>query len=312
MNHREIDDFVIQRSNGIPTYQLAVVADDIFMQISHVIRGEDHISNTPKQILIYQALNAQVPEFAHLPLLNGMDGKRLSKRHGATGVDEYRDKGYPTEAVFNYLAILGWVLKDGNEIMNPGELIKRFKLEDIARKSAIFDMKKFDWVSNEHIKQKDNDEIFDVIIPILVNHGLVNAEPDDAARQYTLKFIDLMKTRFRTYQQFGELGSYFFKDPEIYDAKAVRKRWKNQDVNTRMELLLAKLKTLEDYSGTTIEGVMRELAEELEISAGKLIHPTRLAVSGFSVGPGIFELLELMGKETVIRRIEVALTRLPG
>jgi len=311
VNHKEIDDFVIQRSNGIPTYQLAVVVDDIFMRISHVIRGEDHISNTPKQILLYKAFETAEPEFAHLPLLNGTDGKRLSKRHGATGVDEYRDLGYPTEAIFNYLAILGWVPKDGTEILNPDELVRRFKLEDIARKSAIFDLKKFDWVSNEHIKQTANEEIYEHILPILVAKNLVSAEPDSAARLYILKFIDLMKQRFRTYQQFGELGGYFFKDPEAYEEKAVRKNWKDREVNRRMEILLAKLKTLEDFSGAGIEAIMRELAEELEISAGKLIHPTRLAVSGYSVGPGIFELLEFLGKETVIRRIEKALKKLP-
>ena len=312
VNHREIDDFVIQRSNGIPTYQMAVVVDDIFMQISHVIRGEDHISNTPKQIQIYHALNAAIPEFAHLPLLNGTDGKRLSKRHGATGVDEYRDQGYPTEAVFNYLAILGWVPKDGNEILRPQELIQNFNFSDIARKSAIFDLKKFDWVSNEHIKQTDSEEIYRYILPILVQNDLVDAEPDSDMRHYILKFIDLMKARFRTYQQFGELGRYFFKDPENYDEKAVRKRWKDREVNQRLEIFMAKLKTLEDFSGTAIEVLMRELAEELEISAGNLIHPVRLAVSGFSVGPGFFELLEILGKETVIRRMETALAKLPG
>ena len=312
VNNAEIDDFIIQRSNGIPTYQLAVVVDDIFMKISHVIRGEDHISNTAKQILLYEALEESVPVFAHLPLLNGPDGKRLSKRHGATGVDEYRDQGYPSEAVFNYLAILGWVPKDGNEILKPEELIKRFRLEDIARKSAVFDCKKFDWVSNEHIKRTGNADIYNVILPILVENGLITENPDTEMQQYILKFIDIMKTRFRTYRQFGELGSYFFKDPEEYDKKAVKKNWKNADVNEHIKRLLEKLKTLQEFTGVAVESVMRELAEELEISAGKLIHPTRLAVSGYSVGPGIFELLEVLGKETVIRRIETALTRLPA
>jgi len=311
VNHSEIDDFVIQRSNGIPTYQLAVVVDDIYMKISHVIRGEDHISNTPKQILLYQALGEKVPEFAHLPLLMGTDGKRLSKRHGATGVDEYKALGYPSFAVFNYLALLGWVPKDGNEILRPQELIRQFKLSDIARKSAIFDMKKFDWVSNEHIKRTGNEEIYTQILPILFANNLVSAEPDSAMRQYILKFIGLMKSRLRTFRQFADLGSYFFKDPENYEEKAVRKNWKDRDVNKRMEILLEKLKTIEDFSGTAIETAVREIAEKLEISAGKLIHPVRLAVSGYGVGPGIFELLAVIGKERVIRRIEYALKTLP-
>ncbi len=310
VNHAEIDDFVIQRSSGIPTYQLAVVVDDIDMQISHVIRGEDHISNTPKQILLYKALKAEVPVFAHLPLLNGPDGKRLSKRHGATGVDEYREQGYPAGAVFNYLAILGWVPRDGNEIQRPTELIKNFKLEDIARKSAIFDLKKFDWVSNEHIKRIDNARIFENILPILIERRLVAPEPDDDQKVYILRFIDLMKSRFRTFQQFGELGSYFFRDPVEYNEKALRKNWKSREVNGRMELLLEKLSNVKSFTAESIESIVREVAEQLEISAGNLIHPMRLAVSGFGVGPGIFELLEVLGQETVLRRIRTALQRL--
>lgn len=311
VNNAEIDDFVLLRSNGFPTYQFAVVVDDIFMRISHVIRGEDHISNTPKQILLYKAFDTGIPEFAHLPLLNGTDGKRLSKRHGATGVDEYRDQGYPAEAVFNYLAILGWVPKDGNEILKPGELIQRFRLEDIARKSAVFDLKKFDWVSNEHIKRMENAEIYRNILPILMDHHLIGAEPDESGRQYILKFIDLMKSRFRNFRQFAELGSYFFKDPETYEEKAVRKNWKDAEVTGRMTILSEKLENLLEFSATSIESAVRELADELDISAGKLIHPLRLAVSGYSVGPGIFELLEFLGKETVLRRIQAALHRLP-
>ncbi|HDP67852.1 MAG TPA: glutamate--tRNA ligase [Candidatus Marinimicrobia bacterium] len=311
VNNDEIDDFILLRSNGFPTYQFAVVVDDIFMRISHVIRGEDHISNTPKQILLYKAFGAGIPEFAHLPLLNGTDGKRLSKRHGATGVDEYRDQGYPAEAVFNYLAILGWVPKDGNEILKPAELVQRFLLADIARKSAVFDLKKFDWVSNEHIKRMENAEICRHILPILIDNHLISAEPDESGRQYILKFIDLMKSRFRNFRQFAELGSYFFKDPETYEDKAVRKNWKETEVNRRMAILLDKLQQLEEFSAVSIESTVRELADELDISAGKLIHPLRLAVSGYSVGPGIFELLEFLGKETVLRRIQAALQRLP-
>lgn len=311
VNNDEIDDFILLRSNGFPTYQFAVVVDDIFMRISHVIRGEDHISNTPKQILLYKAFGAGIPEFAHLPLLNGTDGKRLSKRHGATGVDEYRDQGYPAEAVFNYLAILGWVPKDGNEILKPAELVQRFRLADIARKSAVFDLKKFDWVSNEHIKRMENAEIYRHILPILIDNHLISAEPDESGRQYILKFIDLMKSRFRNFRQFAELGSYFFKDPETYEDKAVRKNWKETEVNRRMAILLDKLQKLEEFSAISIESTVRELADELDISAGKLIHPLRLAVSGYSVGPGIFELLEFLGKETVLRRIQAALQRLP-
>ena len=311
VNHNEIDDFVIQRSNGIPTYQLAVVVDDIYMKISHVIRGEDHISNTPKQILLYQALGEKIPEFAHLPLLMGTDGKRLSKRHGATGVDEYKALGYPAFAVFNYLALLGWVPKDGSEILSPSELIRRFHLTEIARKSAVFDTKKFDWVSNEHIKRFNNDEIYTNILPILIKKGLVGGEPDQQLKAYIFTFIDLMKSRLRTFRQFADLGNYFFKDPTVYDEKAVRKNWKSTEVNKRLAILLERLKTLDTFSAESTEEMIRNVAEELNISASKLIHPLRLTVSGYGVGPGIFELLAVLGKELVIRRIEKALEALP-
>ena len=311
VNHREIDDFVIQRSNGIPTYQLAVVVDDIAMQISHVVRGEDHIPNTPKQINLYRAFEATVPQFAHLPLLLGTDGKRLSKRHGATGVDEYKELGYPSAAVFNYLAILGWVPKDENEILQAAELVERFNLSEIARKSAIFDMKKFDWVSGEHIKRMDNAIIYGHILPILQTAKLAGLDPSPAEKDSILKFIELMKSRFRTFQQFGELGGYFFKDPDSYEAGAAAKNWKSAEVNDRMRLLPERLKMQETWDEVSLEEMVRGMADEIEISAAKFIHPLRLAVSGYGVGPGIFELLVVLGRETVIRRVEKALEKLP-
>jgi glutamyl-tRNA synthetase len=304
----EIDDFVLARSNGIPTYQLAVVVDDIYMNISHVIRGEDHISNTPKQILLYQALNHAIPEFAHLPLLLGNDGKRLSKRHGATGVDEYRQQGYPNIAVLNYLALLGWVPEDGVEILLPDELIKHFQIEEIAKKAAVFDIKKFDWVSNEHIKHSSAELLYPQVLSVLMLHELIPREQTPQEQNYILSVIDLMKSRLRTLQQFAELGSYFFKDPQQYDIPTAQKNWKSTEVNQRMKYLEQALQQTEQWDTAHLEDVLRNAAEKLQISAAKLIHPTRLAISGFGVGPGIFELMVVLGKERVLRRIAKALT----
>ncbi len=311
IDNAELDDFVIQRSSGIPTYQMAVVVDDVDMGITHVIRGEDHISNTSKQINLYRALERDEPEFAHLPLLLGADGKRLSKRHGATGVDEYRAQGYPQAAVFNFLALLGWTPKDGNEVLSHDEMIQRFHLEDISKKGAVLSPKKLDWISGEHITRMETEDLYERILPLLQQIDLVDKEPDAAEQKYIRHFVDLMKSRMRTFQQFAELGGYFFKEPAGYDTKAAAKNWKNTEVNDRVRKLREELRQLESWDAESIESTLRSTAEQISCSAAKLIHPLRLAVSGFGIGPGIFELLVALGKDTVLRRVDRALEKLP-
>ncbi len=307
----ELDDFIIQRSDGSPTYQLAVVVDDFEMGITHVIRGEDHLSNTPKQINLYLALEKPIPKFAHLPLLLGADGKRLSKRHGATGVDEYKALGYPSAAVFNYLALLGWAPKKGQEILDKKSIIKQFSLNGIAKKSAVYDIKKLDWISDKHISVISNDEIFENLFPIFIKKGYITENHDNNRKKYIISAINLLKSRMKNYNQFFEWGDYFFKDPEVYDNNASSKYWNNQEVTENMTQLLNKFINIQSWNQMEIENLVRTTATELGCKAGYLIHPLRLAVTGQGVSPGIFEIVELIGMKTVLKRISKAIKIFP-
>jgi len=311
VENSEIDDFILLRRNGRPTYQLAVVADDIRMGITHIIRGQDHVSNTPKQILLYRALGAPLPQFVHLPLLIGTDGKRLSKRHGATGVDEYRDQGYPAEAIFNYLALLGWIPADNQEVRTPSGIIEQFRIEQIARKAAVFDQRKLNWISGEHIGRMDNHRILVAVAPFLIEAAMIAPGEIDNRQIFLLRFIELMKSRMQTFDQFASLGSYFFRDPEGYDTKAAIKYWPTTATNQLLEILYERFSNLDQFAASETENELRQCAERQGVAAAKLIHPLRLAVTGFGVSPGIFEVLELLGKETILRRIREAITRLP-
>ncbi len=311
VDNSEMDDFVILKSDGSPTYQLAVVVDDSEMNISHVIRGGDHISNTPKQIKLYQALGKPIPKFAHLPLLIGEDGQRLSKRHAAIGINVYRERGYAAAAVFNYLALLGWAPKDNREVLTRKQILNRFSLKSITKKPAVFDEKKLAWLSGKHISMQASDVIYQQLLPILIKHNLVKPEKQDTRRVYIEKVIDLMKSRMQTYYQFAERGYYFFREPERYDPPAVKKYWDSCTVNRKMEWLLNSLQELDNWSTTEIERSLRDLAQQRRLKAAELIHPLRLAITGFGVSPGIFQVASLLGKECVIERIKKALNSLP-
>lgn len=307
VNNKEIDDFIIARTDGNPVYNLVVAIDDNDMEITHIIRGEDHISNTPKQLMIYNALNYSIPEFAHLPMILGPDKKRLSKRHGATGVQEYRERGYLANALNNYLALLGWNPGTEQEVFSLDELIKQFSIDRVQKKSAVFDEKKLQWMSGQHIYKESVSEILDSIRAYDPNWRKSNDE------NYVLKVIELMKERVKSLRDIQEMTSVFFEDPNNYDVKAVRKRWKDNSVNdliAKFEKLLDKIKL---WDVEQIEIILRKLAESENISAGKIIHPVRLALSGIGSGPSLFGMMELLGQETCLRRLQKAryvLTRL--
>lgn len=307
VNNKEIDDFIIARTDGSPVYNLVVAIDDNDMKITHIIRGEDHISNTPKQLMIYNALNYPIPEFAHLPMILGPDKKRLSKRHGATGVQEYRDQGYLASALINYLALLGWNPGTEQEIFSADELINAFSIERVQKKSAVFDERKLQWMSGQHIYKKTAAEILDSIRAYDPNWRKSNDE------NYVLKVIELMKERVKSLRDIQEMTSVFFEDPNNYDVKAVKKKWKDKSVNALIVKFEKSLADIEIWDAEQIEIVLRNLAEHENISAGKIIHPTRLALSGTDSGPSLFAMMELLGKETCLRRIQKAryvLTRL--
>ena len=298
---KDIKDFVIMKSDGYPTYQLAVVVDDHSMGITHVIRGEDHIPNTPKQILIYRAMGWTLPEFAHLPMILGPDKKKLSKRHGAVSVLEYRRQGYLSEALFNFLALLGWSPGEDREIVPKDEMIKLFDIKKVGKRAAVFDMQKLNWINSVYIRMKTNDELLDLLRPFFSEVGVTD---DEAIR----KLIPLYKERARTLRDFVELSRYFFEDVTEYDEKGVKKHFKRpMEVASRLETCLSELEKLENWTAQDIEGIVRGVAESLGVSAAKLIHPIRLSITGMTFGPGLFELMEALGKETVLNRLRRAI-----
>ena len=305
VNNKEIDDFIIARTDGSPVYNLVVALDDNDMEITHIIRGEDHISNTPKQLMIYKALNYPIPEFAHLPMILGPDKKRLSKRHGATGVQEYRDQGYLASALINYLALLGWNPGTEQEVFTLDELIKQFSIERVQKKSAVFDEKKLQWMSGQHIYKKSASEILN---SIRFNDPDWRKSDDE---HYVLKVIELMKERVKSLRDMREMTEMFFDDPQEYDEKALRKKWKDNSINDLVTKFERSLEKIELWDAEQIEIVLRNLAKRENISAGEIIHPTRLALSGIGSGPSLFAMMELLGKETCLRRLQKANKILP-
>jgi glutamyl-tRNA synthetase len=307
----DIEDFILLRSDGTPTYNMAVVSDDVAMGMTHVIRGADHISNTPKQIQIYRALSAQLPVFCHVPLILGSDGKRLSKRHGATAVGQYRADGILPEAVDNFLALLGWSPGEDRELMSVEEIVDLFTLERINKKSAVFDHEKLEWLNGQHIAAKSAASLLEWVAPRLIDEGTVDATDFAARREWYERTVDSVKTRARTFPELLQRVRFYFLDAVEYDPEAVAKHWKDsQDALEKLGRLMAVTREVDDWSEESLEAQVRALAEDMGIGAGKLIHPLRLALTGTSVSPGIFEVMNLMGRERVISRIDDALNEL--
>ena len=305
VNNKEIDDFIIVRSDGSPTYNFTVVVDDNNMGINYVIRGEDHISNTPKQILIYSALNYPVPDFAHLPMILGSDKKRLSKRHGAAAVEDFREQGYSVDALLNYIAMLGWNSGSEDELFSLEDLISKFDINKIQKKGAVYDEKKLHWVAGQHMIRKSEKNLLNEI------------REDDPNWQkhskdtYIFSVLKLMKIRAKTLNELKEACAYFFSDPKDFDENAIIKRWKDKSVNKLINNFITRLEKLSNWSQKDLDESLRDTAREMAVSAAKLIHPVRLALSGQSHGPGLFELIELLGKMTTLRRLRKALDTFP-
>ncbi|MCP4727200.1 MAG: glutamate--tRNA ligase [bacterium] len=308
----EIDDFVILRADDTPTYQFAVVVDDHNMNITHIIRGNDHLSNTPKQIMLFNAFGWDVPDFAHMPMILGQDKTRLSKRHGAVSLEHYRELGYLPEAVFNYLTLLGWSPGNDREVVSKEEIIEKFEISDTSKKSAVFDEVKLQWINNQYITAMDIPELAELIERKLVQDIELGRLVEEIGKDYLFQILDLQRSRLRLLTDFIPFAGYFYRDPVTYDPAAVKKHWlKNTpDVLERLGRMRLIMKECADYTEEGIEQDIRGLAEEIDISAAKLIHPTRLALTGYGVSPGLFELMHLLGQETVIRRLEKAVTYL--
>lgn len=307
----EIEDFVILRTDGTPTYNFAVVCDDIAMSITHVIRGADHISNTPKQIQVYHALDRDPPIFCHVPLILGPDGKRLSKRHGATAVGEYRERGLISGAMVNFLALLGWSPGDDREYFEVHELIQAFSLERINRKPSAFDLEKLEWLNGEHLARASGERVLEWAEPFLLAEGVVDEAALRRERPRWEAVMDAVKVRARTLKEVVWQARPFFPVTIEYEGEAATKHWKDVPATVRrLGRLRERLAAVDDWSEASLESAVRGLAADLEIGAGKLIHPLRVALTGMAVSPGIFEVMSLMGRDLVLRRIDEALTRL--
>ena len=296
-NCRERDDFIIARSDGSPTYNFTVVVDDHDMEVSHVIRGEDHISNTPKQILIYSALSWDIPEFAHLPMILGSDGRRLSKRHGATGTQAYRDLGYLPEALVNYQSLLGWNPGTEDEFFNIDYLIENFSLEKVNKKGSVFDNKKLAWISGQHIMNKDSSEILNLLKELKTEWGV--GLPDE----YLSSVITQLKGRSKTLVDIMNQSEYFFNDPAEYDQDIIAKCWKKDSDEILNSYFQDTLISLE-WADALIDQSIDDFVDQKGIGKGKLIQPLRVALSGVLTGPSMVNLMMLLGKETCLRRIK--------
>ncbi|CAN5693436.1 glutamate--tRNA ligase [soil metagenome] len=309
----DIEDFIILRTDGTPIYNLAVVSDDIEMRITHVIRGDDHLSNTPKQILLYEALGAPVPIFAHLPMILGPDGKRLSKRHGATAVGEYEGLGILPRSLVNFLALLGWNPGDETEIMLADELISRFSIERVNRKSAVFDHEKLEWMNGQHISRMPATELVPLVQPLLLDAGLLSEADFTDRHDWLCGLIDMLKVRARVPASIVEqAGSYLAPELE-YEEEAVGKHWKDREETiARLEAVRAALESIENWSPEAVETALRDAAERLGIGFGKIVHPLRLALTGTTVSPGIDEVVAHMGTTLVAHRLDQAIAFLRG
>jgi len=299
--NQQLDDLIIQRSDGFPTYNFAVVVDDVTMMITHVVRGDDHLNNTPRQIQLYQALGYDPPEFAHLPMILGSDKTKLSKRHGATAVTEYIDLGYLPEALVNYLARLGWSHGD-QEIFSSRELIEKFSLDTVGKAPSVFNPEKLLWLNHHYIQQADHGRLAGLVLNLLKKDGVIKTDPDF---EWFKKLIAILTERSHTLVEMKIGALPFIADDITIDEKAKAKQL-TPDVAPLLTELSARLNLIEPFSHAEVEKIFTALVAEKGIKLGKLAQPVRVALTGSTVSPGIFEVIEVMGKDKVIRRINAA------
>lgn len=303
-DNRELDDLIIARSDGTPTYNFCVVVDDIDMGITHIIRGDDHLANTPRQILLYQALGDTPPQFAHVPLILGLDKARLSKRHGATSVTAYRDMGYLPEAILNYLVRLGWSHGD-QELFSREELIEKFSLESVGKSAGVFNPEKFLWVNFHYLKTRPLSQLAEEIVPYIVAKGY--RAPQD--KSWLERMIKTLQERSRTLVELVDSAHFYLTNDIAIDEKAAKK-FLTPEVSQPLSKLIERLSALDEFSEANIESAFSGVLEEFGLSMGKLAQPVRVALTGSTVSPGIHEVIAVLGKERTIRRLQSALERL--
>lgn len=301
INNSELDDLIIARSDGTPTYNLTVVVDDLDMNITHVIRGDDHVNNTPRQINMIEALGGTLPNYAHVPMILGNDGKRMSKRHGAVSVSAYEDEGYLPEALLNYLVRLGWAHGD-QEIFSKQEMIALFALEQVNKSAAAFDTDKLQWLNQQYIKQTPNEKLSSWVELALSKK---NIKPSSS--EQLNKVVELQKDRVKTLSEMADVSEYFFADFENYDEKSANKHFKQTSLPI-LQTIRVKLDGIQDWNAQNIQQCIHNYSEESELKLGKIAPPIRVAVCGSANSPSIDITLELIGKERVLTRIDNAIT----
>jgi glutamyl-tRNA synthetase len=294
-----VDDQVLVKSDGFPTYHLAAVVDDHLMEITHVIRGEEWLTSTPKHLLLYEYFGWEPPRFAHLPLIFNRQKKKLSKRDGDVAVEAYREKGYFPEALVNFLALIGWSPGDDREFFTLPELVEAFSIERVNKSSGVFDLDKLNYIQRHYVKTLPTETLVERALPCF------ESPPE---RAYLGKIIDLMRERVTFMQEVPALG-YFYQDPEQYDEKVLKKRWKESSAEL-MTTFAQRLEALSSWTVESTEGCLRALAEERELNPAELIHPTRLAISGVGAGAGLFETMEVLGRPACVRRLRAAADRI--
>lgn len=302
-----MDDFVVVRTDGTPTYNFATVVDDAEMDITHIIRGDDHLSNTPRQILVYEALNAQLPVFAHLSMIWGPDGKRLSKRHGATSVEEYREQGYLPDTLINYLALLGWSLDGETTKFDKQTLCDNFSLEHISKNPAIFDNEKLDWLNGVYIREFSEDEFLDFLGEELIKSGLATQEDIDDNTDWYKAIRPLIFERIKHAPEIAPMISYLFGETVELDEKSVEKVLAKEGSKRCLDALIACLADKElVWNHESLEAAMRTLPEALEVKPKVVFQVARVALCGNMVSPPLFESVELLGRERCLSRLEAA------
>ena len=302
----QLDDQILLKSDGYPTYHLANVVDDHLMGITHVIRGEEWLSSTPKHVLLYRYFGWSMPEFAHLPLLLNPDKSKLSKRQGDVTVEDYQKKGYLPKALVNFVAFLGWNPGDEREIFSKDELVREFSLERVGKSGAVFNIEKLNWLNAQHLRLKTGHEILAMLRPQIKQ--LVNGSkefPDE----YLLRVVEAMRERVTFMGDYIEKSPYFFRPPDTYEPETVSKRWKPESPGY-LRALVHAFSALEQVQPADFEGALVRTAEQTQIKKSDLIHPLRLAVSGMGAGPGLYDILAILGKDETIRRIDTAIERI--
>ena len=305
INNKELDDFIIARSDGSPTYNFTVVVDDYEMEISHVIRGDDHLSNTPKQLIIYKNLELKAPIFAHLPMILGSDKKRLSKRHGAPGVQSFKDKGYFPDSILNYLALLGWNPKNEKEVLDADELINLFSFDQVQKKGAAWDEKKLHWLSGQHVQNKNSQFLLDQIRLLDSDWG------KNSDISTLINIINSLKPRAKSLHEFIAKSKHFFIAPDTYDEAERLKAWPDSNATEIVGQCSDILTSLDTWSSEVLESEIKSFASKKSYGLGKVIMPLRLAVFGSLDGPALFDIISILGKTETLHRIQDASTRMP-